>query len=313
MQSSVLEAAAADGVGLVISVDTGMRAFAEAAARNASASTSSSPTIISPTPAMKFPSRSPSSIPTSLAALSRKISLRRSHRLQTGQPSCSARDPVPPHPRKDPSLLLENGRHRHRRRRRAARGENRVLPPSASANLHRPAGLGLRALFQAAGIDPATTSAHQLRPRLPPRLRASTPPAAWILPPKSSSSSPPATAPAPPSSPRNSNASTPSAAKPKPRCCADRTRLATDTELAPTKDGRHGRRRLASRHHRHSRLAHRRPHRQARHRRQHRRRRRLRLRPLYRRLPSARSHRDLRRSLHPLRRPRLRRRLRHAR
>ena len=31
IQSSVLEAAAKDGVGLVISVDTGMRAFAEAA------------------------------------------------------------------------------------------------------------------------------------------------------------------------------------------------------------------------------------------------------------------------------------------
>jgi len=54
------------------------------------------------------------------------------------------------------------------------RGENRLLAALGIRELHRPAGLGLRALFQAAGIDPATKqlSSFDLGFRLAPRINA---------------------------------------------------------------------------------------------------------------------------------------------
>ena len=54
------------------------------------------------------------------------------------------------------------------------RGENRVLAALGIRELHRPAGLGLRALFQAAAIDPATKplTSFDLGFRLGPRINA---------------------------------------------------------------------------------------------------------------------------------------------
>ena len=54
------------------------------------------------------------------------------------------------------------------------RGENRVLAALGIRELHRPAGLGLRALFQAAGVDPATKqlTSFDLGFRLAPRINA---------------------------------------------------------------------------------------------------------------------------------------------
>jgi len=61
MQSSVLAEAAAAGIRLVISVDTGIRAVAEAAEARVLDLTSSSPTITSPTAWSPSPTASPSS------------------------------------------------------------------------------------------------------------------------------------------------------------------------------------------------------------------------------------------------------------
>jgi single-stranded-DNA-specific exonuclease len=160
MQCSVLEAAAADGVGLVISVDTGMRAFAEAKlARELSLDL-----IITD---HHLPDAG-DEIPCALAI------------LNPNQPGC-------PYPEKSlcgaaiafklALAVLQRHDDRfgiHRTREKILpsflkmvaiatvadavplKGENRVLAALGIRELHRPAGLGLRALFQAAGIDPAT-------------------------------------------------------------------------------------------------------------------------------------------------------------
>ncbi len=174
MQASVLEAAFAEGVRLVISVDTGMRAFAEAArARQlgldliitdhhlpeAGEEVPDALAILNPNqPGCEYPEKALCG-----AAIAFKLAI---------------------------ALLL-----RHDRDRTEAKtipsflkmvalatvadavplcGENRVLATLGIRELHRPAGLGLRALFEAANLDPATRplSSFDLGFRLAPRINA---------------------------------------------------------------------------------------------------------------------------------------------
>jgi len=174
MQASVIEAAAADGVGLAISVDTGMRAFKEASlARRlgldliitdhhlpeAGDEVPDALAILNPNqPGCEYPEKSLCG-----AAIAFKLAiavLTRHDELRTREkaiPSflkmvalATVADAVP------------------------LRGENRVLASIGIRELHRPAGLGLRALFQAAGVDPTTKrlSSFDLGFRLAPRINA---------------------------------------------------------------------------------------------------------------------------------------------
>ncbi|WP_263354628.1 single-stranded-DNA-specific exonuclease RecJ [Acidicapsa acidisoli] len=178
IQTSVLEAASRDGVGLVISVDTGMRAFAEARrARELGLDL-----IITD---HHLPDAE-DEIPVAVAL------------LNPNQPGC-------PYPEKSlcgaaiafklAQAILQrhderNGLSRTREKTIPSflkmvaiatiadavplRGENRVLAALGIRELHRPAGLGLRALFQAAGIDPAAKqlTSFDLGFRLGPRINA---------------------------------------------------------------------------------------------------------------------------------------------
>ncbi len=174
LQSSVLEEHAAQGVRLVITVDTGMRAFAEAeTARRLGLDL-----IITD---HHLPDAG-DAIPVALAI------------LNPNQPGC-------PYPEKSlcgaaiafklAQALLERWD-----RKRAQdkilpsflkmvaiatvadavplRGENRVLAAVGIQELHRPAGAGLKALFAAAGLDPTTKplTSFDLGFRLGPRINA---------------------------------------------------------------------------------------------------------------------------------------------
>jgi single-stranded-DNA-specific exonuclease len=174
IQSSVLEAAAADGVGLVISVDTGMRAFAEAKVAqrlgldliitdhhlpDAEDEVPVALAILNPNqPGCAYPEKSLCG-----AAIAFKLAVA----------VLSRRDPARTREKTIPSFL-----------KMVAlatvadavplRGENRVLAAVGIRELHRPAGLGLRALFQAAGVDPAAKklTSFDLGFRLAPRINA---------------------------------------------------------------------------------------------------------------------------------------------
>jgi single-stranded-DNA-specific exonuclease len=92
LQSSVLEAAYAEGVRLVITVDTGMRAFAEAetARRLGLDLIITDHHLLEAGDACR--TRWPFSIPTSPPALTRKIPLRRGHRAEAGAGVLERRD-----------------------------------------------------------------------------------------------------------------------------------------------------------------------------------------------------------------------------
>ena len=174
IQSSVLETAAADGVALVISVDTGMRAFAEARRAHelgldliitdhhlpdAGDEIPHALAILNPNqPGCQYPEKSlcgaAIAFKLAIAVLQRRDAIRTREKTI---PSflkmvavATVADAVP------------------------LRGENRLLAALGIRELHRPAGLGLRALFQAAGIDPATRqlSSFDLGFRLAPRINA---------------------------------------------------------------------------------------------------------------------------------------------
>jgi single-stranded-DNA-specific exonuclease len=174
MQSSVLEAAAQEGVGLVISVDTGMRAFAEAGlARelgldlivtdhhlpDAGDAIPDALAVLNPNqPGCEYPEKSLCG-----AAIAFKLA----------QAVLARRDPDRTRDKTVPSFL-----------KMVAlatvadavplRGENRVMAALGIRELHRPAGTGLRALFLAAGIDPAAKqlTSFDLAFRLAPRINA---------------------------------------------------------------------------------------------------------------------------------------------
>jgi len=174
LQSSVLEAAHADGVRLVITVDTGMRAFAEAeTARRlgldliitdhhlAAADDSVPPAlaILNPNqPGCCYPEKSLCG-----AAIALKLAIALLER----------RDPERTRAKTLPSFL-----------KMAAiatiadavplRGENRVIAALGLRELRRPVGVGLRALFTAASIDPASKeiTGFDVAFRLAPRINA---------------------------------------------------------------------------------------------------------------------------------------------
>ncbi|WP_263358169.1 single-stranded-DNA-specific exonuclease RecJ [Acidicapsa ligni] len=174
LQSSVLEQASAEGVSLVITVDTGMRAFTEAeTARrlgldliitdhhlpDAGDAIPKALAILNPNqPGCEYPEKSlcGAAIAFKLAqALLERWDAARTHSKIV--PSflkmvalATVADAVP------------------------LRGENRVLAALGIRELSRPAGAGLRALFRAAGLDPTTKAltSFDLGFRLAPRINA---------------------------------------------------------------------------------------------------------------------------------------------
>jgi single-stranded-DNA-specific exonuclease len=174
LQSSVLEAAHAEGVRLVITVDTGMRAFREAeTARRLGLDL-----IITDHHLLE----AGDAVPPALAI------------LNPNQPAC-------PYPEKNlcgaaialklaQALLERRDKARTREKtlpsflKMAAmatiadavplQGENRVIAALGLTELRRPAGAGLRALFAAAALDPAAKAitAFDVAFRLAPRINA---------------------------------------------------------------------------------------------------------------------------------------------
>lgn len=174
LQSSVLETAYANGVRLVITVDTGMRAFAEAETarrlgldliitdHHLTAADDSLPAalaLLNPNqPGCGYPEKSLCG-----AAIAFKLALALLQR----------RDPVRTQGKILPSFL-----------KMAAiatiadavplRGENRVIAALGLRELRRPVGVGLRALFAAASLDPAAKelTGFDVAFRLAPRINA---------------------------------------------------------------------------------------------------------------------------------------------
>ncbi len=174
LQSSVLEAAYADGVRLVITVDTGMRAFAEAqTARRLGLDL-----IITDHHLPK----ADDSLPEALAILNpnqpgcgypEKSLCGAAIALKVAQALLERRDPVKTREKTLPSFL-----------KMAAiatiadavplTGENRVIAALGLRELRKPVGQGLRALFSVAGLDPRTKpiSGFDVAFRIGPRINA---------------------------------------------------------------------------------------------------------------------------------------------
>jgi len=174
LQSSVLEAAYADGVRLVITVDTGMRAFAEAeTARKLGLDL-----IITDHHLLE----AGDAVPHALAILNpnrpgccypEKSLCGAAIALKLAQAVLERRDTARTREKTLPSFL-----------KMAAiatiadavplRGENRVIATLGLRELRRPAGAGLRALFAAAALDPATKqiTGFDVAFRIAPRINA---------------------------------------------------------------------------------------------------------------------------------------------
>jgi single-stranded-DNA-specific exonuclease len=174
LQSTVLEAAYADGVRLVITVDTGMRAFAEAeTARRigldliitdhhlpkADDSVPAALAILNPNqPGCGYPEKSLCGAAIALklaeALLKRRDAVRTREKILPSFLKMAAiatiADAVP------------------------LRGENRVIAALGLRELRRPVGAGLRALFAAAALDPASKelTGYDVAFRLAPRINA---------------------------------------------------------------------------------------------------------------------------------------------
>jgi len=174
LQSSVLEAAYADGVRLVITVDTGMRAFAEAeTARRLGLDL-----IVTDHHLTSADDR----LPDALAILNpnqpgcgypEKSLCGAAIALKLAQALLEARDPVRTRDKTLPSFLkmaaiatIADAVPLH--------GENRTIAALGLHELRRPVGAGLRALFQAAALDPASKplTGFDVAFRLAPRINA---------------------------------------------------------------------------------------------------------------------------------------------
>ncbi len=174
LQSSVLEAAYAEGVRLVITVDTGMRAFAEAE----TARSLGLDLIITD----HHLTKADDTVPLALAILNpnqagcgypEKSLCGAAIALKLAQAILDRRDPIRTREKTLPSFL-----------KMAAiatiadavplQGENRVIAALGLRELRRPAGAGLRALFAAAALDPAAKqiTGHDVAFRLAPRINA---------------------------------------------------------------------------------------------------------------------------------------------
>jgi single-stranded-DNA-specific exonuclease len=174
LQSSVLEAAYAEGVRLVITVDTGMRAFAEAeTARRLGLDL-----IITDHHLPK----ADDSVPYALAVLNpnqpgcaypEKSLCGAAIALKLAQALLERRDPVRTREKTLPSFLkmaaiatIADAVPLH--------GENRAIAALGLRELRRPVGVGLRALFAAATLDPAAKelTGFDVAFRLAPRINA---------------------------------------------------------------------------------------------------------------------------------------------
>ncbi|MGA3035297.1 MAG: single-stranded-DNA-specific exonuclease RecJ [Terracidiphilus sp.] len=174
MQSSVLEAAHADGVRLVITVDTGIRAFTEAE----TACRLGLDLIITD----HHLTEAHDKLPTALAILNpnqpgcsypEKSLCGAAIALKLAQALLERHDPVRLREKTLPSFL-----------KMAAiatiadsvslRGENRTIAALGLRELRRPVGCGLRALFAAAALDPAAKqlTGYDVAFRLAPRINA---------------------------------------------------------------------------------------------------------------------------------------------
>ncbi|HUX46016.1 MAG TPA: single-stranded-DNA-specific exonuclease RecJ [Terracidiphilus sp.] len=174
LQSEVLESAYAEGVRLVITVDTGMRAFAEARTAerlgldlivtdhhlpDAQDELPAALAILNPNqPGCPYPEKSLCG-----AAIALKLA----------QAVLERRDPVRTREKTLPSFLkmaaiatIADAVPLH--------GENRVIAALGLRELRRPMGAGLRALFAAAALDPTTKqiTGFDVAFRLAPRINA---------------------------------------------------------------------------------------------------------------------------------------------
>ncbi len=184
MQSSVLEAAHADGVRVVVTVDTGMRAFAEAETASrlgldliitdhhqpaANDALPAAFAILNPNqPGCPYPEKSLCGAAIALKlsqALLEKSCLDKSDRVR--------RDPARLREKTLPSFLkmaaiatIADAVPLH--------GENRTIAALGLRELRRPVGVGLRALFATAALDPASKqiTGFDVAFRLAPRINA---------------------------------------------------------------------------------------------------------------------------------------------
>lgn len=174
LQSSVLESAFADGVRLVITVDTGMRAFAEAE----TAKRLGLDLIITD----HHLSRSDDAVPVALAILNPNqdaccypekflcgaaIALKLAQALLERHDADRARNKLLPSFLKMAAIATIADAV-------PLRGENRVIAALGLRELRKPVGAGLRALFTAAQLDAATkpVTAFDIAFRLAPRINA---------------------------------------------------------------------------------------------------------------------------------------------
>jgi len=178
IQSAVLESAAVEGVALVVSVDTGMRAFAEARrARelgldlivtdhhlpDAEDELPVALAILNPNqPGCHYPEKFLCG-----AAIAFKLAQAVLQRHDERHGLTRTREKILPSFLKMVAIATVADAV-------PLQGENRVLAAIGIRELHRPAGAGLRALFQAALIDPATKplTSFDLGFRLGPRINA---------------------------------------------------------------------------------------------------------------------------------------------
>ncbi|HUH63014.1 MAG TPA: single-stranded-DNA-specific exonuclease RecJ [Terracidiphilus sp.] len=174
LQSSVLEAAYADGVRLVITVDTGMRAFAEAeTARRlgldlivtdhhlaqAGDSLPAAMAILNPNqPGCPYPEKS---------LCGAAIALKLAQALLERRDAARTREKTLPSFLKMAAIATIADAV-------PLRGENRVIAALGLRELRRPVGAGLRALFAAANLDPASKqlTGFDVAFRLAPRINA---------------------------------------------------------------------------------------------------------------------------------------------
>jgi single-stranded-DNA-specific exonuclease len=174
MQSSVLEAAYADGVRLVITVDTGMRAFAEGeTARrlgldliitdhhlpSADETAPFALAILNPNQAdCAYPEKS---------LCGAAIAFKLAQALLERRDAARAREKTLPSFLKMAAIATIADAV-------PLRGENRTIAALGLRELRRPAGAGLRALFQVAALDPANKpiTGFDVAFRLAPRINA---------------------------------------------------------------------------------------------------------------------------------------------
>ena len=174
LQSSVLEAAHADGVRLVITVDTGMRAFAEAeTARRlgldliitdhhlpeASESVPSALAVLNPNqPGCAYPEKS---------LCGAAIAFKLAQAVLERRDAARAREKILPSFLKMAAIATIADAV-------PLRGENRTIAALGLRELRRPVGAGLRALFAAAALDPAARqlTGFDVAFRLAPRINA---------------------------------------------------------------------------------------------------------------------------------------------